>query len=97
MGEAAAKALAIDPDLVIARAMYQSGNIETWSHLGEIEALERAVREQIRKCSGLKPLLLDAGKKLQVAFLTGRVHFFIGDIHQGIEISCLGGCLDFNS
>jgi cytochrome c-type biogenesis protein CcmH/NrfG len=46
MGEAAAKALAIDPDLVIARAMYQSGNIETWSHLGEIEALERAAREQ---------------------------------------------------
>ena len=46
MGEAAAKALTIDPDLVVARAMYQSGNIETWSHLGEIEALERAVREQ---------------------------------------------------
>ncbi len=46
MGEAAARALAIDPDLVFARAMYQSGNIETYSHLGEIEALERAVREQ---------------------------------------------------
>ena len=46
MGEAAAKALAIDPDLVIAKAMYQSGNIVTYSHLGEIEALERAAHEQ---------------------------------------------------
>jgi tetratricopeptide (TPR) repeat protein len=46
MGEAAAKALAIDPDLVFAQALYQSGNIESWSFLGEIEALERAMRQQ---------------------------------------------------
>jgi TolB-like protein/DNA-binding winged helix-turn-helix (wHTH) protein len=45
-GEAAAKALAIDPDLVFAQALYQAGNIETWSYLGEIEAFERAAREQ---------------------------------------------------
>ncbi len=46
MGEAAAKALAIDPDLVFAQALYHSGNIETWSYLGEIKALERAVRQR---------------------------------------------------
>ena len=45
-GEAAAKALAINPDLVFAQALYLSGNIETYSYLGEIEALERAVRQQ---------------------------------------------------
>jgi len=46
MVEAAAKALAIDPDLIFAQALYQSGNIESWSRLGEIEAFERVVREQ---------------------------------------------------
>ena len=46
MGETAAKALAIDPDLVMARVMYQSGNLDTWSHLAEIKALERAARQQ---------------------------------------------------
>jgi TolB-like protein len=46
MGEAAAKALALDPDLVFAQALYQSGNIETYSYLGEIEAIEQAVRQQ---------------------------------------------------
>ncbi len=45
-GEAAAKALAIDPDLVFAQALYQVGNVETYSHLAEIEAFERVVREQ---------------------------------------------------
>jgi len=44
--EAAAKALAIDPDLVLAQAMYQVANIETYSYLSAIDALERAVREQ---------------------------------------------------
>jgi TolB-like protein len=46
MGETAAKALALDPDLVLAQALYQSGNIETWSYVGEIGAFERAVRQQ---------------------------------------------------
>jgi TolB-like protein len=45
-GEAAAKALAIDPDLVLAQAMYQTANIETYSYLSAIDAIERAVREQ---------------------------------------------------
>ncbi len=44
-GEAAAKALALDPDLVFAQALYQSGNVENYSFLGEIEAFERAVRQ----------------------------------------------------
>jgi TolB-like protein len=46
MGEAAAKALAIDADLVLAQALHQAGNIESWSYAGEIAALERAAREQ---------------------------------------------------
>jgi tetratricopeptide (TPR) repeat protein len=54
MGEAAAKALAIDPDLVIAQALYQSGNLESWSLLGEIEAFEWAVRKQPND-----PMILD--------------------------------------
>jgi TolB-like protein/DNA-binding winged helix-turn-helix (wHTH) protein len=45
-GEAAAMALTIDPDLTFAQALYQAGNIEDWSFAREIEALERAVREQ---------------------------------------------------
>ena len=64
MGEAAAKALAIDPELVLAQAMYQSGNIETWSLLGEIEAFERAVREQPSNTAPLRALtskLMKAG------------------------------------
>jgi len=46
MGETAAKALAIDPDLVLAQALHQSGNLATYSLLGELEALERAAREK---------------------------------------------------
>ena len=64
MGEAADKALAIDPDLFLAEAMFQSGNIETWSLLGEIEAFERAVREQPGKSAPLRALtskLMKAG------------------------------------
>jgi TolB-like protein len=44
--ESANKALAIDPDLVFAQAMYESANIDSHSWIREIEALERAVREQ---------------------------------------------------
>ncbi len=64
MGEAAGKALAIDPDLILAQAMYQSGNIETWSLVGEIEAFERAVREQPGRSAPLRALtfkLMKAG------------------------------------
>ena len=43
---AAAKALAIDPDLVLAQALLESANIEDFSYLRAIEAFERAVRQQ---------------------------------------------------
>ena len=46
MGEAAAKALAIDPELNFAQALYQIGDIENWSYALELEALEKALREQ---------------------------------------------------
>jgi TolB-like protein len=44
--DAAAKALAINPNLVFAQAMYQVANIEAESYLSAIEALERVVRKQ---------------------------------------------------
>lgn len=59
MGEAAARALAINPDLVLAQAMYQSGNIETWSLLGEINAFERAVHQQSGSSEPLRILAWD--------------------------------------
>ncbi len=46
MGEAAAKALAIDPDLVLARALYRSSTIEEWSYMREIAAFEEAAHKQ---------------------------------------------------
>jgi len=45
-GEAAAKALALDPDLVLAKALFATGNVETYSFLGAVQGYERAVREQ---------------------------------------------------
>ena len=44
--DAAAKALAIDPTLAFAQAMGQVANIENYSYLGAIEALEQAVLKQ---------------------------------------------------
>jgi tetratricopeptide (TPR) repeat protein len=61
MGEAAAGALAIDPDLVFAQALYQSGSTETFSLLGEIQALERVVREQPNNTAALNALSYDLG------------------------------------
>jgi len=46
MGEFAARALALDPELVLAEALFAIGNVETYSFLGDMEALERAVRKQ---------------------------------------------------
>ena len=43
-GEAAAKALSIDSDLVLAKALYSMGDLESYSLLGEIEALELAAQ-----------------------------------------------------
>ncbi|VUX56102.1 protein of unknown function [uncultured Woeseiaceae bacterium] len=59
MGETAAQALAIDPDLVLAQAIYQSGNPGSYSHLGEIEALERVVREDPSNFWALDALFFD--------------------------------------
>jgi TolB-like protein/Flp pilus assembly protein TadD len=59
MIEAAAKALVLDPDLAFARALYQSGNIDSYSYLGEIEALERNVREQPSNPAPLDGLVYD--------------------------------------
>jgi len=58
-GEAAAKALAIDPDLVFAQALYEAGNPDTYSYLGAIEALERAVRQQPGNPAVLDALIWD--------------------------------------
>ncbi|MCZ6826518.1 MAG: hypothetical protein O7D88_03325, partial [Gammaproteobacteria bacterium] len=61
---AAAKALAINPDLVFARALLESSNIKNWSLLRDIEAFERAVREQPGDLDALRALgfvLLKAG------------------------------------
>ena len=63
-GDAAAKALALDPDLVFAQALYQSGNVENYSYLGEIEAFERAMRQQPGNSALMDALawdLLEAG------------------------------------
>lgn len=63
-GEAAAKALALDPDLVFAQALFATGNVETYSFLVEIEAFERALREEPGKTEVLDALvwdLLEAG------------------------------------
>lgn len=76
MGRAAARALAINPDLVLAKALYQSGNIETWSLLGEIEAFERVVREQPGNSAPVRALannLLKAGY-LQEALAVAERH-----------------------
>ncbi len=59
MGETVAAALAINPDLVFAQAIYQSGNPGSYSHLGEIEALERAVREAPSNFWALDALFFD--------------------------------------
>jgi TolB-like protein/DNA-binding SARP family transcriptional activator len=44
--DAAAKALAIDPSLLIAQALRISGDVENYSFAREIEALERILREE---------------------------------------------------
>jgi tetratricopeptide (TPR) repeat protein len=71
MGEAAAKALAIDPDLVFAQALYESGNLDTYSYLGEIEALERAVREQPGNPATLDALIYDL---MEAGYLREALH-----------------------
>jgi len=53
--EVAAEALAIDPELVLAQAVYQSAKIGT--HLAGVEAFEQALREQPRNPALLGPLM----------------------------------------
>ncbi len=73
-GEAAAKALAIDPDLVLAKAFYGMGNLESYSLLGEIEALELAAQEQPDNLMILDTLFYDLLKTgyLQEALTIAR-------------------------
>ncbi len=75
MGDAAAKALAIDPDLVFAQALYEAGNLDTYSFLGEIEGFERAVREQPSNTVLLATLvfnLIEAGYLLEAVGVAER-------------------------
>ncbi len=44
MGAAAAKALSIDPNLLLAQAYFEAGKVEDFSILKEIQAFERVVR-----------------------------------------------------
>jgi TolB-like protein/DNA-binding winged helix-turn-helix (wHTH) protein/Flp pilus assembly protein TadD len=59
MFEAAAKALAIDPDLALAQAYYRTGNLETNSALGGIEAFQRVVLAQPSNPEPLNALAWD--------------------------------------
>lgn len=64
MGEAASKALVIDPDLAYAKALSQVGNPDSYSFLGEIEAFEQAARKEPRNTAVFDSLvynLLEAG------------------------------------
>jgi len=72
MFEAAAKALAIDPDLALAQAYYRTGNLETNSALGGIEAFERVVLAQP---SNPEPLNVLAGDLLVVGYLREALGF----------------------
>ncbi len=72
--DAAAKAIAIDPDLIWAQALYQSASIET--RLGAMEAAERAVREQPGNPNTLGMLswsLLQAGYLQEALRLQERI------------------------
>ena len=59
MFEAASKALAIDPNLVLAQAYYRSGNLETRSILGGIEAFQRVILAQPNNTEPLQALAWD--------------------------------------
>ena len=72
MFEAAAKALAIEPDLVWAQAYYRSGNLETRTYMGGIEAFERVALAQP---SNPEPLNVLAGDLLVVGYLQEALGF----------------------
>jgi tetratricopeptide (TPR) repeat protein len=65
IGEAAARALAIDPDLAFAQALLESASIENYSWLRWIQGLERAAREEPGKSEVVEALVWDL---LQVGY-----------------------------
>ena len=71
----AAKAIAIDPNLVLARAMFRISGIENYSYLGVIEALEQGVREQPGSAALLETLIwyrMEAGYFREALVLAER-------------------------
>lgn len=58
VGEAAANALAIDPDLVLANALYQATETENGAFLREVEAFEKVLRRQPNNPQALNALAL---------------------------------------
>ena len=58
-GEAAAKAVAINPDLALAQALYVMGDVEHYSLLAEIEALELANQQEPNNLMILDTLFYD--------------------------------------
>lgn len=73
MGETAAQALAINPDLVLAKALQRSGNLANYSMLAEIEAFRQAALEEPSDPSILGTLVFNLrragylGEALEVA------------------------------
>jgi tetratricopeptide (TPR) repeat protein len=65
MGEAAARALAIDPDLAFAQALVESARTENHSWLRWIQGLERAARKEPGKTEVVEALVWDL---LQVGY-----------------------------
>jgi len=62
--EAAAKALALDPDLALAQAFLASGNVDNYSFLAELEGFERAISDSRSNVAAMDALgwdLLEAG------------------------------------
>lgn len=62
MGETAATALAMDPGLVLASALRQSGNPQTYNLLQEIEAFEVAARAEPENALVLEALVFNLRK-----------------------------------
>ena len=85
---AAAKGLAIDPDLVFAQALLESSNIENWSLLREIEAFEQVAREQPNNPAILNALVYDL---LEAGYLQEA----LGVAERSVELDPLSGVANF--
>jgi len=70
MGEAAAKALTINPDLSFAQVLLGSANTENGSWLREIQGLEQVLREEPGKTEAVEALVWDL---LQVGYVQEAV------------------------